>query len=450
MMKTMQTEKPKKRGLSFILRLILTVAVCAYALYRCAISAYAADTTLTLAQTLALYGTHLDMSYHSTVDGYDHTIQLSYLGTSLDFVPDLSSDDTYFVIDGSNMTLGTGDEILLKRAPYLRYGYSFTNADSFSANTGTISGTFSVDLSPITSFSSAYLASKGTGKGYGGDVHDWTDSTGNQSQLYFRTSYNANIRRNSSTSNSRQRIVFTPKVKRSIGSDIDFSDDLAMQYWLLYTNNSLSNDGETFSLDGWSLNWVRPAGSDGALTIDNGFVQFWIQCPSIGDYTPPVTTTTPQLTTRPHSYTTRAHDYSQYATTPANTIDLSQIEENQRVQIEIENDNRNYNAGTFDGINIIIDQLNDIYAQMQANGDIAVDLLDGLQWSPGSDINNYISNGLTHTTARLPDTFNPDTINSLSDLLMNRSQFGRFAAIGIFSIGFGIFCWFVFRGRGGV
>lgn len=414
------------------------------------ISARAADTTLTLAQTLALYGTHLDMSYHSTVDNTDHTIQLSYLGTSLDFVPDLSSNDTYFMIDGSNYTLGSGDEVLLKRAPYIRYGYSFNNSDGYQKNKGTISGTFSVDLSPITSFSSSYLASKGTGKGYGGDSHDWTDTTGNQSQLYFRTSYNASIRRNSATtSQSRQRIIFTPHVKRSIGSDIDFSEDLAMQYWLCFANSALSNDGDSFSFDGWSLEWNRPAGSDSSLNIDNGHVEFWIQCPTIGDYTPPVTTTMPQ-TTRPQSYTTRPHDYSQYATTPANTIDLSQIEENQRIQIEIENDNRNFNAGTFDGINIIIDQLNDIYAQMQANGEIAVDLLDGLQWSPGSDINGYISNGLTHTTARLPDTFNPDSINSLSDLFMHNSQFSRFAVIGIFSIGFGIFCWFVFRGRGGV
>ena len=44
-----------------------------------------------------------------------------------------------------------------------------------SKNTGTIRHFLSVDLSPITSFSSSYLASKGTGKGYGGDSHDWTD-----------------------------------------------------------------------------------------------------------------------------------------------------------------------------------------------------------------------------------------------------------------------------------
>ena len=73
------------------------------------ISARAADTTLTLAQTLLCMGLILicpiiaQLTVQIILFNYPFT-----LGTSLDFVPDLSSSDTYFMIDGANFTLGSG------------------------------------------------------------------------------------------------------------------------------------------------------------------------------------------------------------------------------------------------------------------------------------------------------------------------------------------------------
>lgn len=433
---------------------IISGAVCAAAASAgLTISARAVDTTLTLSQTLALYGSKLDVLYSSSSTGVQTPYTLDFVGTSLDYVPDFSPDGTNLIIDGSygygTSGIGAGDTALLNYAPYIRYGAYLPIVDQQPA-VGHIQGTYSVDLSPITSFSSCYLVTKGTGRNWGTDNQEYNATASqNQSAIFFDTSYNASVRRNSSTnSSSRQRVILTPFVKRSIGSDKYLEDDFVMSMWLDYANSSLTNDGETFSLNGWSIDWVRPAGRnwDDVLNTSRGWVEIWIQCPTIGDYTPPVTTTTPQTTTRPQTYTTRPHDYTQYASTPANTIDLSQIEENQRIQIEIENDNRNYNAGTFDGINIIINQLNDIYAQMQARGEIAVDLLDGVHPDfLSSDMRADIRNALSsHTTARLPDVQSGKTFfGALFDWI---TQFRYVAAFAFFSLAAGFAAYVIFRG----
>lgn len=430
-MKTIQTEKPKKRGLSFILRLLLTVAVCGYALYRCAISAYAVDVTLTPQQTLALLGTEIEGNYYNASTG------LSFSSTAV-FVGSTDSADLWLWNERDSVIPNTLIPFYSTASLASPYIYSSALIYRVWFPVGMVSSNsdllynwycdFPFDLSGLTRFEMPIFYTISSTS-----FNSRTNAQLNTSlglQTFNRLSGSSQMYLYSGVKNN-QSVANFGCLPVNFTSDTDFS--VSNLFLGLNACKSISQD------------YIEDvSGTTGE------YLYILVECPVISNYSP-ATTTRSQPTIPPLTlYTTRSNRYDRSATTPANTLDLSQIEENQRLQIEIENDNRNFNAGTFDGVNIIIEKLDNIYALMQARGEIAVDLFDGLQWSPGSDINNYISNGLTHTTARLPDTFNPDTINSLSDLLMNRSQFGRFAAIGIFSIGFGIFCWFVFRGRGGV
>lgn len=174
-----------------------------------------------------------------------------------------------------------------------------------------------------------------------------------------------------------------------------------------------------------------------------GYYYFLVQCPIIDGVLPE--------TTLPPAYTTRSHDYSQYATTPANTIDLSNIEENQRIQIEIENDNRNYNAGTFDGVNIIIDQLNDIYSLMQARGEIAVDLLDAPRLPSDPSISRYVDDHLeSFTTAQLPDETLTGGIGFIGKLVSWFSEsFGWLWVLAALNLSLAVLSFAIFRSKGG-
>lgn len=417
------------------------------------ITAHAVDVVLTPSQTVALIGSEIPITYYNNTTGLTFDKTLHLLGTTDEIKYsnfNLDGGATIGATPWASITHANNTQETRYRsfnyAPALIYYTSFPFDDNLVfSNTTThynMQIDFSLDLQGLTNFRFPVYYSSRDSVGYG-SRSDYTLFT----SLGVQT---GEVLHGSGAGTHVQGLFYLGDYRNT--SD---SED-AVNYFSLFPI-SREDYENPFSVSGLMVGMNGCATTDSVYCdslrasgfIPGMFYNFYvlIGCPVVSDYVPPVTTS-PITTTVPRS----TYDWGGgvHATTPAYTVDLSTIEEQQRVQIEIENENRNYNSGTFDGINIIISQLDAIYSQMVARGEIAVDLLDGLYWSPGSDINNYINNGLTHTTARLPDTFNPDTINSLSDLFMNNSQFSRFAVIGFFSIAFGIFSWFVFRGRGGV
>lgn len=169
----------------------------------------------------------------------------------------------------------------------------------------------------------------------------------------------------------------------------------------------MDNTSETeFSVSGFSvgLNMVRAVNvdSDSPLhDISNGFLDpfvvplLLIECPTISDYVPQVTTTA--VTTRPQYPLSGA----QTAAT-VQTVDLSQLESGVAAIVEqgIEaNNNLDWIGGNvMIGVNnlaYIANRLDDIYSAMQQAGQIPVDAT--------GEFMNGVQSGLTsYTTARIP------------------------------------------------
>ena len=171
-----------------------------------------------------------------------------------------------------------------------------------------------------------------------------------------------------------------------------------------------------------------------SVSRDNNNIWLVIGCPTLYNYNPPVTTT---------AGTTRPRETAVPATYPLATLDsgvtgpLVVINDNSITQIN--------------QLNMIIGQLNLIYAQLVANGEIAVDL----GWSPdlqdgdsisiyGTDIKNQmetIING--HTTAALPN-FNNDYVSSGFGFLMDQPWISMLGGLGL---ALSVACWIIFEGR---
>ena len=118
---------------------------------------------------------------------------------------------------------------------------------------------------------------------------------------------------------------------------------------------------------------------------------------------------------------------------------------------EIENEILNYTAGVFDGVNIIIQKLDDIYNQMVARGEIPVNLINAAPLHTlDSDFRANIANNLTsYTTARIPEAGGAyEMIHSLY-YRFTSGTFEIFAIIGGLSLALLVLDWFLFHGRGG-
>lgn len=391
---------------------------------------------LSLSQTLALFGTQIPVSFYDHNSGTTHSLNLNYYGTSLDWLPDDTPEGVTLCIDGwtnitnTNKTTFTG---FINRAPFLVY---MVHLDNFSYDSqSTISVPFSISLDNITSYSGCFALSHGSVQ-YQHTISKHDESLWNTSfnGVYMRRSMN-------SSANSRMSVFVSPNYKKDhyVG-EADPTKAIHYSIFPGYADYNISNSGELFSASSVSFDWVCPDGYQyGVLGYDCD-CYLLVQCPTI---TGPVPTTT----TRP-AQTTRAPYTGDYQVTTAQyTYDLSPLETNQINQINIANENLNYVAGIFDGINIIIQQLDDIYNRMAASGEIAVDLLPGdpVKWY-GTDVKqqiDYIIDG--HTTATLPDFSNQMSfIGSAYNFLMSETWI---AMLGGLSLAVSVACWVLFEGR---
>lgn len=433
-------------------KLIKTIAGAVCASAACAgltISARAADVVLTPAQTVALIGSEIPISYYNNTTGLSFDKTLHLIGTTSEIKYSNFNYDGGAAIDQTpwaSITHATSTQETRFRsfnyAPALIYYTSFPVDDNLVfSNTTThynMQIDFSLDLQGLTNFRFPVYYSSRDSVGYG-SRSDYTlfSSQGVQT---------GEVMHGSGAGTHVQGLFYMGDYRNT-----DDAED-AVNYFSLFPI-SRQDEENPFSVSGIMV------GMNGCATTDsvycdtlsaNGIIpgmtyNFYvlIGCPIVSDYVPPVTTA-PVTTSVPRS--TFDWGGGVHATTPAFTVDLSTIEEQQRQQIEIENDNRNYNAGTFDGINIIISQLDAIYSQMWARGEIAVDLLDGVHPDYlSSDMRADVRNALSsHTTARLPDVQSGKTFfGALFDWI---TQFRYIVAYAFFALAVSFAAYVIFRG----
>lgn len=184
----------------------------------------------------------------------------------------------------------------------------------------------------------------------------------------------------------------------------------------------------------------------GNSTPPTGDIAIIIGCPKIYDYTEPAVTTAPvsAVTTAPR--TTRAPAQTAVSYVTGSGIDLSNIEsgireiiwnqEQQKWQLSWIGQNM---EGAVNNLALICQKLDAIYDLMEKQGDIS---------QPNTAFDDWMLAALsTHTTARIPDEA-AGGLSFIAYLLEQLNQVSWFAAIGALGLATGVAYWIIFKGRG--
>lgn len=436
------------RSIYLVLRIVLTCFVLYMALSRCSLLASAA-TTLTPEQTSALYGSSFPCTFYNKSTGVTHNLTFNLVGRSdVTWMPSDAPSGTMLNIQGYKYMSGANQTWInncSQAAPFLIYSCTvqpFVYNDSTHV---TMQFNFPVNMH-ISRYSGLFLSSIGS-FAY---PHDISFSSG-KSIMTWNTSFDSFVTRETPKLSASSYVSSVIVPATGSGSYIgSYSDDdlLYFQTWPLYLDDAIYNPSDStalFDVQGISVDLKRAAGYiQTGITNATCTIYFLIQCPTVESYQP-------ATTTQPVTGTTRSvYTGNYFVTTPQYTYDLSPLETNQLNQIRIQNEQLQYESGVFDGVNIMIQQLNDIYNAMIARGEISVDLVGGFDWSMNTDVANFINNAVTsYTMASITPSDYFATPNNIYDLFGGYNWLKPFAVVGGFSTAFGIFCWFVFRGRKG-
>ena len=163
-----------------------------------------------------------------------------------------------------------------------------------------------------------------------------------------------------------------------------------------------------------------------------------VQCPRLFAYEPPVITTTRPPETVPAATYPVATMPPDSTDVPANVINQNLITQNYQ-------------------LNLIIGQLNLIYNQLKANGQLQFDV--DLGWDPdlqdgesiafyGTDIENQMHNIMTTYTLSGNPELN-DSNNFVKYAFMAFFSENWLAGLGLFALGLSLATWIIFSGRGG-
>ena len=157
-------KKHKVRKVRLLLRALLTLFVCGYALHRCSMSASAQQLTLTPEQTLALLGLSLPADYNNVNTGEHETVNFNFVGTTLDWVPDDADPGTNIDIRG-NYNFSGAAQITWSAAanmqPWLVYRAVIGNYRSGSASSVRFSFDLPFTISGITAMDGGCMLSYG-------------------------------------------------------------------------------------------------------------------------------------------------------------------------------------------------------------------------------------------------------------------------------------------------
>lgn len=444
----------KPSRLRFFLRLVLTAAVVSYCIFlniqRCTVTAHAAgfDTlTLTPEQTIGLYGDSLEVIYTGN-DNIDQYFQAHIAGafpylpgyptTSAD--PRLWSNNDWGPFNGLCNILWyypqdpvTAFDYSLKHKEYVVYFIAF-NKGTFHSHSSIAHPNIRININYNIPIDCKYMESwLMFGRDPAARDSGWTyiQHNTNPSSGYSHMMPSGSV--------GNGLVAYTPypdyyPATTDEGQGCNPMGVIAASFGNKFGDTLYRCTGESWTLNGCA---IAPYMS----TAIADYFLIYVSCPVLYmDYNPPIPETTEPVpaTTRP-DFTTYNYTY-----------DLSPLETNQINQINIQNQQLQIDMAQLDTLNYIAKKLDQIYNDMIKDGKIPVDLIPGHDFAIPTDIKNFVGNQLTTYTMA---SMNFNTIyrpfTSFMDLFDSYNWLDEFAILGGFSLAFGVFCWFVFRGRGG-
>lgn len=454
----------KKSGCFRSVLVIICVFVVAVIFRACTLKASAETIQLTVQQTLALYGTSF-----TAVCRYDNTnstenLNFTYVGNTFDWIKNHESglmipfsDPIYNATSNVNSWYGWShfSNALIYAAPWT------VSTVDFPTSNNTTDVNFYLNQSlPLNNLSryrqyvfwSGYVSGNSMGNPQNSFVQYMTTFSGTKK---FTALYNG---------------AFQPYDRRytyGVWPSYDLNtvaDDTIIEEWLGYmygVYTDMNGGSSTFDITSceYHLNGVDTI--DGSrFIIPAGTHSKWIfiliTCPQldatdfVGPTMPPTTSMTTQ-TTQLTGYTgeTVSGTYSGIGLDGIAT-DIQEIINNQRWQI-MQNDVIIQNGRrTNDNLSIIIEQLNRIYTNMVANGEISPELVQAhpLDTIP-PDIAGQIQTVLRGTWPTMPNNgFGdaPAVFGEMFDLFRD-PVFSTIFYLGVVSLALSVAGWFLFKGR---
>lgn len=432
-----------KRGLVLCTVLIFSVCLAAGFMVHDSAEVRADDpqlsVTLTPEQTFALFGDNFTATYYDSTDNRYYSQTFDFVTLSSAWIPSTSTgpDHNFMFMSVNDVSAPIADAYLNPHEclVYKTSRYSATSNTGQSNNTASFNMQIPLSVSVPSTF--AYLQNiyYGQSTGYP-SLNDISvcDVVGEGVSYSFYPNINSSPR--------QYRTAFTPVVESMDWNNVVTSDRYRVGVFHLdvpYRESAFSINSITLKCN--RVTWHYNADNQSAPWE----FYIFIECPTLTGYTPPVVTTAPPVLTGTGATQTIP---------TMQTIDLSNLESGVAAIIQ-----NQYEIGALSGVmalqlNTIIGQLNAIYAEMVKDDLDLPSILHNADPYPtiGTNIVADIDNALTsYTFAQFPseDIGNgADGLNSLADGLGLYD--GVWLAIGVFCIGYMIFCWFVFRGRGGV
>lgn len=447
----MRSRSPRR----LIVFCVLQFLVCFAASVVCSVPASATNynyVTLTPEQTLALYGREFDGQYYNSSTGGIRPIHFDFFGTTAKWIPIGGNSGSYF---GKTYIMGLNDsdsdvESRIQNTEFLIYKadrYNDWGGDDWVTNTNSshanIALGFSVDLSGLSYFTQTILWSESQGWAYPDNEASWV-----LSDLSSNSSYRTYSKARGDWGHYYDCLMVNMPFYKWDRDDGAINEDRIMRcaMFLLDIGTLGYEDNYAYNNQNLVLNYVGAYDTEfyntDVINIPhNTSVFLLIGTPTITgvDVFPATTTTT--------TGTTGIGSTVSYQTFP--TVDLSALESGVGTMVQMQDEGNYYERIQIDQLNIIINQLNDIYNAMVQRGEVPVSLSDASPYPTlNSDVVSDVAGAVTsYTTAQLPDSG-----NGAAGLTAISSGLGLFSSefqvLGVFFLTFSVFTWFIFRGRG--
>ena len=464
----------KKKGGCFRILLAFVLALVATILFRaCTLKAHAETIQLTVQQTLALYGTDFNAvcRYNNAEDAVN--LHFVYIGNTYDWIKNHQTglsipfkDPLYNATSGYNIWQSWSHfgNALIYACPWEMVGTDFpTSNDSTNVN---FYLNQSIPLSNISRFRQYVFWSGwvGTGESYSNPQNSFVQYMTTFSGDKKYTALNNNAWQ---SWNRRYTYGIWPSYDlNTVSDDTEIEEFLANMYGV-YTDMNTTDSSIRFDVTAAEYYFNGMDTVDGLRSIPpfNGIAtgrSHWlfvlITCPQLDatDFigpTMPTTTAATTMTTQLTGYTgeTISGTYGTGIGLDDIATDIAEIIRNQRFQIEQNNIMIQNGRRTNDNLSIIIEQLNRIYTNMLANGEIAPDLVPAaaLDTIP-PDIAGQIQTALRGTWPTMPvSAFGaaPAVFGEFWSLCTT-DGFEIFFYLGCISLACSVAAWLLFKGRG--
>lgn len=446
-------QKRKKLKLSLILRLLLTLFVCGYALHRCSLRACADIETVTLTpeQTYALFMRDFTVLYHDTSGDIDYPLHSVLMGASAEIDPPENIYVNGSIIDSTSSTIVP----LWKQHNYIIMRFYFPMNSPFIppyAQNDYITFESNLNISGLNYYSGRILVSVGNG---------YRPSTTSAWAIVQRSDFQLNtsggvITHQSIIGSSGRPSRIQTGLTKGVEGVIPTDDIL---YMTSDANMSWFDSAETRSITKLTTIWKSPVqwgytDPIGHATTNrpNSYI-LYIECPTLSSgYTPPATTPqTTVITTKPDIPAETA------ASKPvAGTVDLSNLESGVAALVSQNVDI--YNDLEWIGGNVMIaannlysisQQLERIYKKMWDNGEIPLDA--GLNPPNYENLQNFAQSALVTRGTNSPaeSTWNMQSgfaaFFTLGNTFARAPLFAPFLLVAGVGLAMGVLAFVLFR-----